>query len=84
MPETRTPLEVGECSLAIGEHSVGFPFSRTGNELVEAYLKLIVLVREDRPDYFRREDVEELATETGLEQTFIENRVKAHLSTISA
>lgn len=80
----RIPLEVTECALAVGEHSVGFPLSRTGNQLIEAYLKLITLVRKTRPDYLRAADVDALSTATGLDRSFIKNRVATHLAALPA
>ncbi len=76
---TRTALEVGFSDLSIGTYSVGLPPSRTGDQIVEAYLDLITLVRRDRPEYLRDEDFATLAAETNLEQSFIKNRVKNHL-----
>lgn len=79
MTSNRTPLEVGEAALSVGEHSVGLPRARTRDQVVEAYLELIELVRDQHPEHFRDEDIVVLASETGLEREFIENRVRSHL-----
>ena len=79
----RTPLEVGFSDLSIGSYSVGLPPSRTGEQVVEAYLDLIALVRSDYPEDLREEDFEVLADETKLDGPFIRNRVKTHLATLS-
>ncbi len=79
----RTPLEIGYTDLSIGRHSVGLAPSRTGEQVVEAYLELISLVRRDRPEYLRDEDINVLATETKLDAPFIMNRVQRHLSAFS-
>ena len=76
----RTPLELGFTDLSIGRHSVGLAPSRTGEQVVEAYLELITLVRQDRPEYLRDEDIHVLARETKLDPLFIMNRVRRHLS----
>lgn len=76
----RTPLQVGFTDLSIGTHSVGFAPTRTGEQLVEAYLELVTLVRRDRPEYLRDGDIAILAEETKLEHSFIENRVANHLA----
>ncbi len=78
----RTPLEVGFSDLSIGSHSVGLAPTRTGEQLVEAYLELITLVRRDRPEYLRDEDIDVLARETKFDPPFIKNRVKNHLSAL--
>lgn len=81
----RTPLEVGFTDLSIGSYSVGLAPTRTGEQLIEAYLELIALVRRDRPEYLRDGDIDTLATETRLDRSFIKNRVANHLkSTILA
>lgn len=79
----RTPLEIGFTDLSIGRHSVGLAPSRTGEQVVEAYLELISLVRKDRPEYLRDEDINVLANETKLDPPFIMNRVRRHLSSPS-
>ena len=76
----RTTLEVGFSDLSIGRHSVGLPPSRTGEQIVAAYLDLVQLVRRDRPEYLRDEDFEVLAAETKLDPTFIKTRVQNHLA----
>lgn len=76
----RTPLEVGFTDLSIGSYSVGLAPTRTGEQLVEAYLQLIALVRRDRPDYLRDGDIDTLAEETKLDHSFIKNRVANHVS----
>ena len=81
-PGERTALEMGECSLAVGQHSVGLPLSRTSEQVVEAYLELITLVRDGRPEHLRSEDIDTLVRETRLERVFIENRVASHLATL--
>jgi len=83
MHEERSKLEVSEYSLAVGEHSVGIPFSRTSDQLVEAYLELITLVRDQRPTELRLDDIDVIEAETGYERTFIENRVNAHLESLN-
>jgi len=82
MNEERPKLEVSEYSLAVGPHSVGIPFTRTGDQVVEAYLELITLVRAQRPTELRGEDIDVLESETGFERAFIENRVNAHLEAL--
>jgi len=76
----RTPLEVGLSDLSVGEYSVGLAPSRSSEQLVEAYLELISLVRSDHPEYFRDDDIDALVAATHLERSFITNRVHAHLS----
>ena len=76
----RRVLEVGFSDLSIGSYSVGLPPSRTGEQIVAAYLDLVQLVRRDRPEYLRDEDFAVLAEETNLDATFIKNRVKTHLA----
>lgn len=76
----RTNLEVGLTDLSIGEYSVGLAPSRTSEQVVFAYLELISLVRDDHPDYLRDDDIDTLVDATGLEKSFIENRVTAHLA----
>lgn len=77
---TRTPLEVGLTDLSIGEYSVGLAPSRSSEQLVEAYLELISLVRSDHPEYFREEDIDTLVHATHLERSFITNRVNSHIA----
>lgn len=76
----RTPLEVGLTDLSIGEYSVGLAPSRTSEQLVLAYLELISLVRDDHPEDLRDEDIDTLVKATGLERSFIQNRVTSHLA----
>jgi hypothetical protein len=76
----RTPLEVGLTDLSIGQYSVGLAPSRTSEQLVEAYLELISLVRHDQPEYFREEDIDTMVEATHLDRTFIQNRVNAYLA----
>ncbi len=78
----RTPLEVGFSDLAIGRHSVGIPPTRTGEQVVEAYLDLISLARQGQPEYFREADVSVLARETNLDAGYIRNRVLSHLTSL--
>lgn len=80
----RTPLEVGVTDLSIGDLSVGLAPSRTGEQLVLAYLELISLVRESDPEYLRDEDIDTLVGATHLDRAFIQNRVNNHLSSLSA
>ncbi|MGI9607532.1 MAG: hypothetical protein ACR2P0_15500 [Acidimicrobiales bacterium] len=82
MTGPRTPLEIGEMSLAIGEYSVGLPPTRTGEQIVEGYLELITLVRANHPEELRDEDVTILAERTGLEESFLRNRVASHLTSL--
>lgn len=82
MATDRTPLEVTAVALCVGEHSVGFPPSRTRDQVIEAYLELVTLVREERPDRLRDEDIVILSTETGLDEAFIRNRVETHLAAL--
>ncbi len=77
----RIPLEVGSTDLSIGQYSVGFPPTRTGEQIVEAYLELVTLIRAIGPDDVRVDDFDMLAATTGLDRSFIENRVYAHLAT---
>ncbi len=77
---TRTPLEVGLTDLSIGEYSVGLAPSRSSEQLVEAYLELISLVRDDHPEYLRDEDIDTLVESTHLERSFVTNRVNSHLA----
>lgn len=77
---TRTPLEVGLTDLSIGEYSVGLAPSRSSEQLVEAYLELISLVRNDHPEYLRDEDIDTLVQATHLERSFVTNRVNSHLT----
>jgi len=81
---TRTPLDVASTSLSIGAHSVGFPPSRTGEQVVEAYIELIRLIRAIGPEDIRTDDFATLADVTGLERSFIQNRVTSQLSTRSS
>jgi hypothetical protein len=76
----RTPLEVGLTDLSIGQYSVGLAPSRTGEQLVQAYLELISLVRHDQPEYLREEDIDTMVEATHLDRTFIQNRVTAYLA----
>lgn len=80
---TRTPLEVGQTDLSIGRYSVGLAPSRTGEDLVRAYLELISLVRNDDSEYLRQQDIDTLVEATHLDRTFIRNRVTNHLSQVS-
>ena len=77
---SRTPLEVGLTDLSIGEYSVGLAPSRTAEQLVLAYLELVSLVRQDHPEYLRDDDLDTLVEATSLERSFIQNRVRSHLS----
>ena len=77
---TRTPLEVGLTDLSIGEYSVGLAPSRSSEQLVEAYLELISLVRNDHPEYLRDDDIDTLVKSTHLERSFVTNRVNSHLA----
>jgi hypothetical protein len=77
---SRTPLEMGLTDLSIGEYSVGLAPARTSEQLVLAYLELVSLVREDHPEYLREEDIDTLVGATGLERSFIQNRVRTHLA----
>ena len=76
----RTPLEVGLTDLSIGEYSVGLAPSRSSEQVVQAYLELISLVRRDHPEYLRTEDIDTLVDATRLERSFVDNRVKTHLA----
>ena len=78
--EDRTLLEVGPCALCVGRVSVGFPMSRTSEQVIEAYLELIGLLRSDRAEDLRAADIDVLVAETGLERSFITNRVASQLS----
>lgn len=77
----RTPLEVGLTDLSIGEYSVGLAPSRTSEQLVQAYLELISLVRDDHPEYLREADIDTLVEATHLDRSFVQNRVNTHLTT---
>ncbi|NNF68270.1 MAG: hypothetical protein HKN01_00745 [Acidimicrobiia bacterium] len=79
----RTPLELDDCALSVGRYSVGVPLNRTGEQLVEAYLELITMVRDSRPESLRSEDIDVIVAETGLDRTFIENRVSHHLASFA-
>lgn len=79
----RTPLEVGLTDLSIGEYSVGLAPSRTCEQLVQAYLELVGLVRQDHPEYLREEDIDTIAEATQLDRTFLQNRVRTHLAQLS-
>jgi len=57
--------------------------TRTGEQLVEAYLELIEMLREERPEQMRSEDIDAIVAETGLDRTFIENRVSDHLASVA-
>lgn len=76
----RTPLEVGLTDLSIGEYSVGLAPSRSSEQVVQAYLELITLVRCDHPEYIRDSDIDTLVEATHLERSFVQNRVKSHLA----
>ncbi len=78
--EDRTPLEVSPSALSVGRTSVGFPLSRTSENVIEAYLELIGLLREDRPEDLRAADIDTLVDATGLERSFITNRVASQLT----
>ncbi len=78
--EDRTPLEVGPCALCVGRVSVGFPMSRTSEQVIEAYLELIGMLRADRPEDLRAADIDVLVNETGLERSFITNRVASQMA----
>lgn len=80
MDTTRTALEVGFSDLSIGSYSVGLPPSRTGEQIIAAYIDLVTLVRRDKPKYLRDEDFIVLSNETNLDCAFIKNRVKTHLA----
>lgn len=75
----RIPLQVGTTDLAIGEYSVGVPPARTCDELVEAYIELVYLVRRDYPEYFREEDFVALAEATTQECSYFRNRAVAEI-----
>ena len=77
---SRTPLEVGVTDLSIGQYSVGLAPSRSSEQLVQAYLELISLVRQDQPEYLRDEDIDILVEATHLERPFIQNRVTSYLA----
>ncbi len=79
---TRTPLEVNVMDLSIGQYSVGLAPARTGEELVQAYVELVALVRRDHPEYLRDEDIDILVDETGLDRTFVQNRVQSGQSAL--
>ncbi len=79
---TRTPLEVNLMDLSIGQYSVGLPPSRSGDQLVQAYIELVALVRRDHPEYLRDEDIDVLADETGLDRSFVQNRVASGQSAL--
>lgn len=76
----RTPLEVGFSCLSIGAYSVGVPPTRTSEQIVEAYLDLLSLVRRHLPIDIRHDDIDVLASEANLDRSYIRNRVKHHLS----
>jgi len=71
---------VGLTDLSIGEYSVGLAPSRSSEQLVEAYLELISLVRNDHPEYLRDDDIDTLVKSTHLERSFVTNRVNSHLA----
>ena len=83
MTAPRTPLELDDCALSVGRYSVGVPMTRTGEQLVEAYLELIAMLRNSRPEYLRSDDIDLIVEETGLDRSFIENRVNAHLASVA-
>lgn len=76
----RTPLEVGLSDLSIGEYSVGLAPSRSSEQVLQAYLELVSLVRHDHPEYLRDDDIDTLVDATHLERAFVQNRVKSHLA----
>ena len=78
--EPRISLEVGSTDLSIGQHSVGFPPTRTGEQVIEAYLELMTLIRAMGPDDVRMDDVCVLARTTGLDESVVLNRVITHLA----
>lgn len=80
MDVRRIGLEVGVGDLSIGEYSVGLAPSRTSEQLVEAYVELVSLVRRDHPEYLRDEDIEILAISTGLDAGFLRNRVNSQIA----
>lgn len=82
--QQRTPLELGMVDLSIGQYSVGLAPSRTNQQLVEAYLELISLVRRSQPEYLRENDFEILSAATGLDPSYFRNRVESHLRTLEA
>ena len=79
----RNELEVGFSDLSIGHCSVGLPPSYGCEQIIEAYLDLITMVRIDRPDYLRDGDIATLSERTKLDEGFIMNRVRNHLSGLS-
>ena len=81
---TRTPLEMGYSDLSMGGYSVGLAPTRTCEQLVEAYLELVTLVRRDRPEYIRDEDIVALAGVTKFDIEYLRNRVEQHLASLGA
>ena len=79
----RIPLQLDDCALSVGRYSVGVPLTRTGEQLVEAYLELIEMVRESRPEELLSDDIDVIVAETGLDRTFVENRVNDHLASVA-
>lgn len=79
----RIPLEIGFSDISIGGYSVGIAPTRTCEQIVEAYLTLITLVRRDIPDYLRDEDIVTLAAETQFDVGVLRNRVTKHLSALN-
>ena len=82
MDTRRIGLEVGVTDLSIGEYSVGLAPSRTSEQLVEAYIELVTLVRRDHPEYLRDEDLDILAVSTGLDTGFLRNRVTSQVASL--
>lgn len=76
----RNPLEIHPADLSIGSRSIGLPPSRTSEQIIQAYLELVSQLRQDRGYQFRSDDIEVLAQETRLDRSFIEKRVRSHLS----
>jgi hypothetical protein len=54
--------------------------SRTSEQVIEAYLELIGMLRADRPEDLRAADIDVLVNETGLERSFITNRVASQMA----
>ena len=82
MEQLRTPLEIGFSDLSIGGCSVGLAPTRTCEQLVEAYLELIALVRRDTPESLRDEDITVLVAECNMDPEFLRNRVVSHLASL--
>lgn len=83
MTEPRIPLELDDYALSVGRYSVGIPMTRTCEQLVEAYVELIEMLRDSRPEYLRSEDIDLIVAETGFDRTFIENRVNDRLASVA-